>query len=171
MSKDSKDSGQLVAAAYQTHDDAKTILDMLQQMHRAVTITLIDAAVISKNEEGKVKVHETDELTVGKGARRGAIVTGVLGLIYPPSLIVSLVTGGVIGGLAGKLRDTGVKNDTMKEIAGHLDAGKFAVVALVSAESVPVVQDAMNSLHATLIVQPLSEEQMKEIYLAAEADR
>jgi hypothetical protein len=39
-------------------------------MHRSATITLVDAARITRDEAGKVHVKETDELTAKEGAVR-----------------------------------------------------------------------------------------------------
>jgi uncharacterized membrane protein len=162
---------QLMAAVYPTHEQAKTILDMLQRMHRANTITLKDAAVITKDSKGKVKLEETAELTTREGAVRGAIVTGVLGLIYPPSLIVSLLAGGVIGGLIGRVRDTGIKNANLKEIADRLEPGKSAVIALGEGEWVDEIQGALKGWEGALITHALTEEEAKQIYLEAERAR
>ena len=165
------ESLQLLAAVYPSQERAKTILDALWQMHRSGAITLADAAIATKSEDGKVHIQESDELTTRKGAFRGALVTGVLGLIYPPSLIASLVTGGVIGGLVGKLRDTGIKNKDMKQIADTLTPGKSAVIALAEGEWIAKVQGALQGYEGTLITHVLSEDAVKEIYLEAEQNR
>ena len=41
-------------------------------MLTAGRIKLVDAAMVSKNSEGKLQVEETEEFTTRKGARRGA---------------------------------------------------------------------------------------------------
>jgi len=160
----------LVAAIYPDFAHGKVTFDMLHTMHRAVTVTVIDSALITKSEDGKVKVEETTELTTGKGARRGAVITGVLGLIYPPSLIASILVGGGLGGLIGKLRDTGIKNPQIKDIADRLEPGKSAVIALADEESTPDVQRALAGYEGRLVVQPIDDETMKHIYEAAESD-
>jgi uncharacterized membrane protein len=162
---------QLMAAVYPTREQAGTILDMLQRMHKETTITRQDAAIVFKSAEGKVKVEETAELTTREGAVRGAIVTGVQGLIYPPSLIVSLLAGGVIGGLIGKLRDTGIKNANLKEIADRLEPGKSAVIALGEGEWVDEIQGALQGYEGMLITHALTEEETKQIYVEAERAR
>ena len=123
-------SVQLLAAVYPDRSHAETIFDMLHEMHRATTINLVDSAMITKNEDGKIKIEETKELTTRKGARRGAIITGVFGLIYPPSLLGSVLVGGAIGAIAGRLRDTGIKHPRLREIADGLEPGQAAVIAL-----------------------------------------
>ena len=159
-------AGEFLAATYPDVDHAKVTLDMLEQMHRAATITLIDAAMITKDEKGKYKVHETDEMTAKKGAIRGAVVTGVLGLIYPPSFIASVIAGGGIGALMGRMRDTGIKHDKIQEIADKLEPGKAAVIALVEGEFGPQVQQALEGYEGTMVVQVVDEATLKAIYEA-----
>jgi len=53
---------QLLAAVYPDLDHAKVTIDMLHDMHRAANIDLVDSALVTKNEEGKIKVEETTEL-------------------------------------------------------------------------------------------------------------
>ena len=160
---------ELLAAMYADQERAQTILDMLQQMHRAGTITLADAALVTKDQDGKVHIQETRELTARKGARRGAIIAGVIGLIYPPSLIATVLAGGGVGALAGKLRDTGVKTGDLRAIADSLDAGKAAVVALAEAETATRTANALQGYDGQLIRQPISAEAAAAVEQAATA--
>ncbi|HEY7030216.1 MAG TPA: DUF1269 domain-containing protein [Thermomicrobiales bacterium] len=159
-------SVQMMAAVYPDREHAKVTIDMLQQMHRAVTITLLDAAMATKDDQGKIHIEETKELTARKGARRGAIAAGVFGLIFPPSLIASAVAGGAIGALAGRARDTGVKRGRMEEIANQLEPGKAAVIALAEDEWVLPIQQALVGYEGTLITEPIDEETLKMLYEA-----
>jgi uncharacterized membrane protein len=158
---------QLLAATYPDLDHARVTFDMLQQMHRAANIDLVDSALVRKDDKGKIHIEETTELTTGKGARRGAIITGVFGLIYPPSLLGSVLVGGVVGAIAGRLRDTGIKNPRLKETADQLEPGKAAVVALAEDWSTPDVQRALEGYEGTLLIEAIDEETMKELYKAA----
>jgi uncharacterized membrane protein len=160
---------ELLAAVYADEERARTVLGMLERMHRAGTITLADAALVTKDQQGKVHIRETRELTAKKGARRGAIIAGVLGLIYPPSLIATVLAGGGIGALAGKLRDTGVKTGELQAIAGSLDAGKAAVVALAEAETAARTAKALQGYDGQLIRQAISGEAAAAVEQAAGA--
>ena len=161
----SKKKGELLAAVYPNEEHAKTTLDMLVAMHKNVTITLIDAAMVTKDDDGKIHVEETAELTTRKGAKRGAIVAGVFGLIFPPSLIASVLVGGGVGALAGKLCDTGINSDQIKDIADKIEPGKAAVIALTEGEFGPQVQMALTGYEGTLLIQAVSEDTLKQIYL------
>lgn len=158
---------QLLAAIYPDREHAKTIFDMLHQMHRATRIDLVDSALVTRSRDGKVKIEETKELTAAKGARRGAIITGVLGLIYPPSLIGSVLVGGAAGAIAGRARDTGIKHPQLQEIADRLEPGKAAVIALTGDASTVRVQGALEGYEGALIVRALDDEALKELYKAA----
>jgi uncharacterized membrane protein len=158
---------ELLAAVYADEDRARTICDMLEQMHRATTISLDDAVTVTKGSDGKLQIHETREVTTSKGAKRGAIAAGLFGLVFPPSLIVSAVAGGVLGGLWGKLRDTGIKTKAIKDLGDKLEPGKAAVVALVDQASVHATETAMQGYDGELIRQSFSAKETAEVEAAA----
>ena len=151
----------LLAANYADEDRARTIIEMLEQMHRATTITMEDSAIVTRDADGKLKIEETHEVTTSKGAKRGAIAAGLFGLVFPPSLIVSAVAGGAIGAAWGKLRDTGIKTNAIKELGEQLEQGKAAVVALVERESVQATERAMQGYDGELMQHAFDAEQAK----------
>jgi uncharacterized membrane protein len=161
---------ELMASVYVDEEGAKTILDTLELMHRASTIILADAAMVTKEADGKLHIKETREVTVAKGARRGAAITGVLGLIYPPSFIVSVVAGGVIGGLWGKLRDKGIKTGKMKDLGDSMKPGRAAVIALAEPRYVEAIMRAMEADKSEFIRHGFSEEEAANIEDAAAED-
>jgi len=157
----------LIASIYPDQEHANTILETLQKMHRASNITLVDAALVTKDEDGKVHIDETKEVTTAKGAKRGAIIAGVFGLIYPPSLIVTVLAGGGIGGLWGKMRDTGIKTGDMKVIADDLQPGSVALIVVAEPPSVPSIERAMEGWGGQLVRHGFTEEESDQIEQAA----
>jgi uncharacterized membrane protein len=157
---------EMVAATYQDEERGKTILDMLEQMHRARTIDMVDAAMLKKDADGKVTVVETHELTGKGGAKRGAIAGAVLGVIFPPSLIASAVLGGAAGAAWGKLRDTGIKSKAMEDLGNSLEPGKTAVVTLVKPESVKTVENALKGYDGKLVKHAFSANESEQIEAA-----
>jgi uncharacterized membrane protein len=158
---------ELMAAVYVDEEGAKTILDTLEMMHSASNITLADAAIVMKDDDGKLKIKETREVTAVKGAKRGAVVTGVLGLIFPPALIASVLAGGVIGGAWGRLRDTGIKTGRMKDLGSSLEPGNAAVIALAEPQFVKPITQAMEAYKAEFLRHGFSEEEAAQIEDAA----
>src|SRR5688500_14066930 len=122
---------ELLAASFSDQYTAKQCLDQLKRMEKDGTIDVLDAAVLVKQADGKLKINEVEELTPKKGRRRGAIVGGIVGAIFPPSILVSAVVGAVAGGALGRFTDQGMKNEELKTLGEELKPGQSAIIALV----------------------------------------
>ena len=87
-----EDSTFLLAGAYASVDDAQADYDVVKELHAQKVIGGYDAAVITKDDKGKVHVNK-DETATRKGAWGGAGVGALVGLIFPPALIASAAVG------------------------------------------------------------------------------
>jgi uncharacterized membrane protein len=134
---------QVFVAAYDNEVGAKQSLKDFQAMHREGSIDLIDAAVIVRDAGGKVKFEETADPSGKKWAKRGAIAGGLVGLIFPPSIIASAVVGGGAGGIWGKIRDKGFKDEDLKEIGNDLTPGTSAIIAVAEDRMVAQLESAL----------------------------
>src|SRR3954451_3942051 len=121
---------EVFVATYDTEDGAAAASKSFQAAQRAGAIELIDAAVIVHTADGKVKFEETADPIGKKWAKRGAIAGGVVGLIFPPSIIVSAAVGGGAGGIWGKIRDKGFKDEDLKELGESLPPGSSAIIVI-----------------------------------------
>ena len=121
---------ELFIASYSGEDGAGRSLTDFQAAQRAGAIDLIDAAVIVHTADGKVKFEETADPSGKKWAKRGAIAGGVVGLIFPPSIIVSAAVGGGAGGIWGKIRDKGFKDEDLRELGESLPPGSSAIIVI-----------------------------------------
>jgi uncharacterized membrane protein len=117
-------------AAFDNEAQAGSALRDFQAMDREGSIELIDAAVVVRNAEGKVSFEETADPSGKKWAKRGAIAGGLVGLIFPPSIIAGLAVGGAGGGIWGKIRDKGFKDDDLKAVGDSLEPGTSAIIAI-----------------------------------------
>jgi len=122
---------ELIAASFPDQYTAKQCLDQLKRMEKEGTIDVVDAAVLVKQPDGKLKINEVAELTPKKGRRRGAVVGGIVGAIFPPSILVSAAVGAVAGGALGRFTDQGIKNDDLKELGEELKPGQSAIIAII----------------------------------------
>jgi uncharacterized membrane protein len=163
----SKTQTHLLAAVYPDREHARTILDTLEMMKRAENIHVVDQALVM-NEEGKLKVEETEDLSTKKGAKRGALILGAFGLIFPPSFIASVLVGGGAGALAGKLKDTGVKTDELEKLAKELVPPQAMVVVLAEEDSIARVQNTLGAYEGKLVITVFDEETMRQINLEQE---
>ena len=121
---------EVVVATFGDETGAYDSLDELKSMEKAGAIELIDAAVVVRKADGKVHYEETADPSGKKMAKRGAIAGGLVGLIFPPSIIVGAAVGGAGGGIWGKLRDKGFKDDELKAVGESLTPGSSAIIAV-----------------------------------------
>jgi uncharacterized membrane protein len=80
--------------------------------------------------DDKVHFEETADPSGKKWAKRGAIAGGIAGLIFPPSIIASAAVGAAGGGVWGKVRDKGFKDEDLKDIGASLPPGTSAIIAI-----------------------------------------
>ena len=121
---------QVFVALFDDESEAKETLKDFQAMQRAGSIDLIDAAVVVRQKDGKVKFQETADPGAMTWGKRGAVVGGVLGLIFPPSLIASAGVGAGAGAIWGKFRDKGIDDKDLKALGESMEPGTSAVIAV-----------------------------------------
>ena len=71
---------------YASEVDARADYDVVKDLHAAGAVGTYDAAVITKDDKGKVHVNK-DETTTRHGAWGGAGVGALVGILFPPSII------------------------------------------------------------------------------------
>lgn len=121
---------QVFMAVYDDETEAGNALRQFRTMDREGSIDLIDAVVVVRRLDGKVTFEETADPSGKTWAKRGAVAGGLIGLIFPPALIASAAVGAAGGGVWGKLRDKGVKDEELKAMGESLAPGTSAIVAL-----------------------------------------
>jgi uncharacterized membrane protein len=121
---------QVFIATFDDESEAKQALADFRSMHREGSIDLIDAAVIVHTADGKVKFEETADPSGKKWAKRGAIAGGLAGLIFPPSIIATAAVGAGAGGVWGKVRDKGFKDEDLRAVGEGMEPGTSAIVAI-----------------------------------------
>jgi len=101
----------------------------LAKLQKEYLIEMEDVVVVTKNEKGKVKLHQAVNLTAA-GAVGGTFWGMLIGMIFLNPLLGAAVGAGA-GALSGKLRDIGISDDFMKELAANLTDGTSALFILV----------------------------------------
>ena len=118
----------LLAGAYASVEDAKADYEVVKELHDAKVIGGFDAAVITKDDDGKVRVNK-DETSTRTGIWGGLGVGALVGILFPPSLIASAAVGAAAGGFGGHLWK-GMSRSDMKELGEMLDEGQAALVVI-----------------------------------------
>ena len=153
---------QVIVAAFNDVNGASNALKTLQEAKHDDLIGIEDAAVITKDSSGKVKIKETADMRAGKGATIGAVAGGVIGLLAGPVGWAAL-GGGVIGGLAAKLHDGGFPDDRLKQLGEGLTPSSSALVAVIDHRWVAEVEQELAHQQADLVTQSLSDDIHKQL--------
>jgi len=131
----------LYAGEYESVDDAKADLEVLKEFHREDLVGTYDAAVLTKNEEGKVEIVDKIEKPTQHGGWAGLAVGAAIGLICPPSILVSGLVGAGAGALIGHLRG-GMSNSDLKEVGEMLDESEAALIVVGEATIERALEEA-----------------------------
>src|SRR5947209_9100062 len=107
----------VVVATFGNEYEATESLNQLKNMDKGGSIKLVDAAVVVHDTEGKVTFKETSDPNGKQWAKRGVVAGGLVGLIFPPSIIAGAVIGGAGGGVWGKIRDKGLRTKSSRRSA------------------------------------------------------
>jgi uncharacterized membrane protein len=165
----SSNSVQVFIATFETEDEAGDTLRDLRAMDREGSIQLFDAAVVVRGADGKVRFEETADPSGKKWAKRGAIAGGLVGLIFPPSIIASAAIGAAGGGAWGKIRDKGFKDSDLRSLGDSLQPGSSAILAVAEDHMIErlqrgiegyqkIARHAVSAEAAALIVAEADEE-------------
>ena len=71
---------------YASEVDARADYDVVKDLHAVGAVGTYDAAVITKDDKGKIHVNK-DETTTRHGAWGGAAAGALVGILFPPSII------------------------------------------------------------------------------------
>jgi len=142
---------QVIVAAFQDEKAAKSVLKELKQASRDGLIKIENAAVLRKDQMGRLHIKETHDMGGGKGAALGGVGGAAIGLVAGAALAAPVVVGALVGGLVAKLRDSGFSNKRLESMGEGLQPGTSAIVAVVEHTWVAKVEEALAEAQAEVI--------------------
>jgi uncharacterized membrane protein len=131
------DSVFVYIGTYPSETAARDDYEIVKDLHAAGGVGTYDAAVITKDDKGKV--HENkDETSTRHGAWGGAAVGALVGVLFAPAVLGSAAVGAAVGGVGGHIKN-GISRSDVKELGDLIEPGEAAL--LVIGES--TIQDAI----------------------------
>ena len=153
--------------------DALADYEAVHELHtRAGLIDAYDAAVIERNQSGKVEIVKKHETPTRVGGVLGAgvgLATGLVIVLFPAvaiggGLLLATGAGGaVLGALAGHAA-AGMSRGDLKELGEGLDEGQAGLVVIAVADMESKVENAMSR------AAKVQAKQLKADQAAIEAD-
>ncbi len=122
----------LVIAAFADKLKAEEVRLELLKMEKDHLADLEEAAVLIRNQKGKVKIHHVSH-PAWSGALAGGLVGSLMGvlLLNPVFSVLGLAEGSAIGAATRFTSDLGVEKDFLKQLADHLQPDTSALCILV----------------------------------------
>lgn len=119
----------LVAVLFNDENTAFEMRSELAKLQKEYLIEMEDVVVVTKDAEGKIKLHQAVNLTAA-GALSGGFWGMLIGMIFFNPLL-GLAVGAGAGAISGKLSDIGINDQMMKDMAASFKPGNSALFVLI----------------------------------------
>jgi uncharacterized membrane protein len=167
------DTFMVLVGVYDDVKDAEQDYEAIKDLHtEAGLIDAYDAALIDRDDKGKVKIKKKHETPTRAGGVLGAgvgLASGLVVVLFPfaaigGGLLAATTTGGaVLGAVAGHAA-AGMSRKDLKELGEQLDNGQAGLIVVAVSDMSSKVEAAMKK------AKKLDEKELKADSAAIEAD-
>src|SRR3954463_5144415 len=135
---DQPDALFVAAASYESIDDAISDYEAVKALyHEVKTSHDFDAAVIARDEDGKIEIVKKHEEPTRHGAAHGlgwGLAAGAVAALFPAGGIIGALTvgggaGAAVGAVSGHVSG-GMDRDDLKELGQVLDEGQAGLIVV-----------------------------------------
>lgn len=154
----------LVVIGYESDVKAEEVRLALIKMQQEYLIDLADAVVVVRDAEGKVALRQLYNLTAA-GAASGGFWGVLIGMLFWNPLF-GFAVGAAAGALSGALRDVGIDDNFMKQLAETLKPGTAALCVLIRQMTPDKVVEEIQKYGGTVIKTNLSHEEEAKLQAA-----
>jgi uncharacterized membrane protein len=145
-------------------DDEHKALEMrakLAKLQKEYLIEMEDVVVVTKDDKGKVKLHQAVNLTAA-GAMGGTFWGMLIGMIFLNPLVGAAVGAGA-GAITGKLSDIGISDNFMKELGQTFQPGTSALFVLVRKATPDKVLEELKDFKGKVLKTSLTADREEEL--------
>jgi uncharacterized membrane protein len=142
-----------VAASFSDEGMAGGMLQTLLKAKQERNLGVLEAAVIRKEDDGRIDIKEEGELGAAGGAVAGGLLGSIVGILRG-SPIAGTGLGAVLGGVAAKAFDSGIPDARLNDIAKNLPNGSSAVVAVVTESALAETRTLLQG--GSVAVEPIT---------------
>jgi uncharacterized membrane protein len=166
----------VLAASYDRVEDATAEYEAIEVAHRHVgTSHDFDAAVVAKDEAGKIDVVRRHEEQKRHGAAVGlnwGLALGAVAALFPAiGLIGGMAAGGGAGALLGALAghaNGGMRKEDLTAIGEVLERGDAGLIVVYSADMADRVMTSVTAAHKVTATTTVTADQIAAEMRAAE---
>ncbi|WP_313690848.1 DUF1269 domain-containing protein [Halorarum halobium] len=159
----------LVVLAFDDQNGAEEMRERMYDFQKRELITLEDAAVAVRKENGHVKIKQAHSL-VGAGALGGSFWGLLIGMIFWMPWL-GMAIGTVTGALSGKFSDIGIDDEFIEEVADAVEPGESALFLLARDAQLERIEGELEGVEFELIetnLSPEDETRLRDAFAAEE---
>lgn len=158
----------LIVLGFDNEADAFEMRAALARMQTQYLIEMEDAVVVTRDSQGKVKLHQPVNLTAA-GALSGSLWGALIGLLFLNPLLGAAIGAGS-GAISGALTDIGINDQFMKDLGSTLKPDASALFVLVRKSSPDKVLDGLKPFigKAKVLQTSLTKDKEEELRRAFE---
>lgn len=162
----------LFVAAFEGELKAEKVRLELLSIEHSNLVDVEEAVVVVRTESGKVRMHHATHFT-GIGALAGGFLGMMAGLILlnPILAVIGGITGTTMGAVTGALKELGIDEPFMKELASHLKPGSSALFILVKQGQPAQVYAEVEKFGGSILQTKLEHQDKTKLEAALAADK
>ena len=157
----------LVVIGYNDLYQAEEVRLKLCKLQRDYLLDLEDAVVVTKDQAGKVKLHQAVNLTA-VGAASGGFWGALIGLIFLNPLL-GVAMGAAAGAVSGALTDVGINDRFMRDLAATMQPNSSALFVLARKATPDKVLEELQGSGGTILQTSLSHDDEAKLQAALSA--
>ena len=160
----SKEPAILILASFEDEKIAENAFFELKMDKRGRLIVFKDAAIVNRDEEDKLHIKETADLSGGKAVLFGGVIGALVGLIAGPiGVVIGGAAGAVVGGVTAKNVDAGIPDERLTQIGADLQPGSSVILAVVEQRWFVPVQTRLVEAGGEVLSETINDKFFKKI--------
>lgn len=161
----------LIVIGYPDEDRAHQVWAELMKLEQDLVVDLEDAAIIQRDEKGKLHVTTPAHHAVAWGSLSGLFWGVLIGLIFLFPLAPAVgVAGGILGAAFGAAADLGIKDDFKQRVQELVQPGTSALLIIVRKVTPDKFIEALRPYGGTVLQTSLAHDAEQQLMKALHGD-
>lgn len=154
----SETQSDIIVGAFEAPSGAEAAMGQLRAAEEAKRVDVKVAALVERDLEGRVEIKETHEFGAVKGGLGGAVIGGLLAIVTGGAALVAGAVGAAAGALVGKIHDSGIPNDKLRQMGEHMRPGTSALVVVADAQWREAIRTELQQAGADVVAEGLGSD-------------
>lgn len=150
------------------HDAEKARLD-LRMLEKDELVDLEESVVLTRDKKGRIHFHHSQHFTLPLALGGGFVGTLVgLMILNPAIALIGGITGTGLGAVLGALKEIGIEENFMKDLADGLQTGSSALFIVTRRGEPQIIMEALKPYKGKLLCNALYHQDESKLKAACQ---